>query len=421
MPSLSMPETLTAAEPTADDQPAPGATAVVEAATAEAALAEVHATHGADARIIEARRVLRGGIGGFFAKEHVQLHVATATADDHLARRRPTRTASDDVTARATALIAELTGGATGDGPAGTSADEAPSARSDEAAPSAPSAPAAPSASPVDRLLEDDRTDGPASELDADQVDFGTYLRAQLAAERTAALEDRPGPVTGAAWSPATTPDAMPDETPAATVPPMTAPPATVAPKTAPAPTVAPSAAPVAPAAPMAPTGPAAAAASPDEPVWSTTRLLHLGLPASLVHALEVADGADDLGWVAALAEALRPLCRPLPAGPSVLVGPDAPAVAEVADVPAARSRTWLAALGTDRWRHLVLGGERWRDDLAEEPLAVSWTRPADLPDALRCATELGLVLGYGACGGRLVRARPLDVALAVRELVDQR
>jgi hypothetical protein len=121
------------------------------------------------------------------------------------------------------------------------------------------------------------------------------------------------------------------------------------------------------------------------------------------------------------LTEVLRPLCRPLPAGPSVLLGPDAPALAEIAGAPAARSRTWLAALGTERWRHLVLGGERWRDDLAEEPLAVSWTRTADLPDALRCATELGLVLGYGPAGGQLRRARPLDVALAIRDLVDQR
>ncbi|MFP4150149.1 MAG: hypothetical protein ACLFV0_11755, partial [Nitriliruptoraceae bacterium] len=119
--------------------------------------------------------------------------------------------------------------------------------------------------------------------------------------------------------------------------------------------------------------------------------------------------------------KALAPLCRPLPAGPSVLLGADAPAVAEVAGAPSARSRTWLKALGTARWRHLVLGGDRWRDDLAEEPLAVSWTRTADLPDALRCATELGLVLGYGPVAGRLVRAQPLDVALAVRELVDDR
>ncbi len=151
------------------------------------------------------------------------------------------------------------------------------------------------------------------------------------------------------------------------------------------------------------------------------TRLLHLGLPASLVHGLAVADPADDLSWVAALTDALRPVCRPLPVGPAVLVGPDAPAVAEVVDLPVARSRTWLDALGANRWRHLVIGGQGWRAELTDEPLAVSWVRTEDLPDALRCATELGLVLGYGPQGGQLRRARPLDIALAVRELVEMR
>src|SRR6056297_1984333 len=137
-----MPETATAAAPAEDEQLAPGATAIVEAATAEAAIAEVHATHGPGAQIVEARRVLRGGIGGFFSKEHIQLHVAAMPEEDHLARRRPAARApssgrdaataerdpapaprdgsvaprdpapAEDITARATALIAELTGSA---------------------------------------------------------------------------------------------------------------------------------------------------------------------------------------------------------------------------------------------------------------------------------------------------------------------
>ncbi|MFP4150182.1 MAG: hypothetical protein ACLFV0_11920, partial [Nitriliruptoraceae bacterium] len=133
-----MPETQTAA-PAEDEKLAPGATAIVEAATAEAALAEVQDTYGPGAQIVEARRVLRGGIGGFFAKEHVQLHVAAGRDEDHLARRRPSagtdraaaerrggtpaaaaRSAgpdapSEDITARATRLIAELTGGTDAD------------------------------------------------------------------------------------------------------------------------------------------------------------------------------------------------------------------------------------------------------------------------------------------------------------------
>ncbi len=74
---------------TAPDAPT-GATptrVVVEGATAEAALEAVHREHGTGARIIQAEKVLRGGVGGFFAKELVQLTVepaapaSTATPD----------------------------------------------------------------------------------------------------------------------------------------------------------------------------------------------------------------------------------------------------------------------------------------------------------------------------------------------------
>src|SRR6056297_1719695 len=175
-----MPETATAAAPAEDEQLAPGATAIVEAATAEAAIAEVHATHGPGAQIVEARRVLRGGIGGFFSKEHVQLHVAAMPEEDHLARRRPAARESSsgrggataerdpapagDITARATALIAELTG------------SSAPSESG-----SGPE-PGDGAGSPVDRLLAADEQDGAGSDepggdepdrvvdLDADQV-----------------------------------------------------------------------------------------------------------------------------------------------------------------------------------------------------------------------------------------------------------
>ncbi|MCC5948828.1 MAG: hypothetical protein JJT89_10275, partial [Nitriliruptoraceae bacterium] len=67
-------------DPISLDPPVMGATEVVEAETTEAAIAAVHAKLGADARILDARRVLRGGIGGFFAKEHVQLHAAPAAS-----------------------------------------------------------------------------------------------------------------------------------------------------------------------------------------------------------------------------------------------------------------------------------------------------------------------------------------------------
>jgi hypothetical protein len=100
-------------------------------------------------------------------------------------------------------------------------------------------------------------------------------------------------------------------------------------------------------------------------------------------------------------------------------VGPRAHLLNGIVASPTARSQTWLVALGAGRWHHLVVGGEGWRAALAGDPLAVSWTRPEDLPDALRCATELGLVLGYGPLAGEIRRARPLDVALSLRASVE--
>lgn len=408
MPSLSTSETaIRPAEPAAtQDQPLEGASAIVEAATAQDAIAEVHAAYGAGARIVEARRVLRGGIGGFFAKEHVQLHVAAPSAAPHPWPVADVPSADtpvadrDDIAARAVALAAELTAGL-------------------EECSTSPTS-GGPGVSPVDRLLgqgaaSDPAPSGcapgrPAPSEAGEHLDFGTYLRQQLAAERAAILPEPTEPVT-------TTPD-----------------PGSVdgEPGTPHVPAADVAAIPagalrwVAPASPVAEADrssllPVDETVVDTGPAWSTTRLLHLGLPATLVHGLQVAAPADDLAWLRAVTDAVRPLCRPLPAGEAVLVGPGAPALAEEIGTPAARSRTWLTALGSGRWRHLVLGGERWREELTTEPLAVSWTRPQELPDALRCAIELGLVLGYGPQGGTVRRARPLDVALAVRALVDDR
>ena len=52
---------------------------VVEAPTAEQALAQVAAQLGDDARIVSAERIQRGGLAGFFAKEMVQITAAAPT------------------------------------------------------------------------------------------------------------------------------------------------------------------------------------------------------------------------------------------------------------------------------------------------------------------------------------------------------
>jgi hypothetical protein len=340
--------------------PAPGATEVVEAPTAEDAIAQVHASLGADARIVDARRVLRGGIGGFFAREVVQLHAAPAASS-------PASTVPASTVPDGGAVSLAGTWGAVLRSEAGRTAD---------------SEVVRPEASPVDRLLDS------ASEV-PDAVDFATFLRRRLAEEDAAAPDVAGGTGAGA---------------PLEAAPPAERSPEVVAPE-------------------PFPTGDVGepSPATDGGPSWSVGVLLQLGLPVELVRSLQVAEPADDLAWTTALAEVLRPSCRPLPTGPAVMLGPHAHLIGEIEGTPAARSETWLKALRGGRWLHLVVGGDGWRAPLADQPLAASWARTEDLPDALRCAVELGLVLGFGPLGGRIRRARPLDVALAVRDLVEVR
>jgi hypothetical protein len=343
VPRTSMLDSLlqAAATPRPDPDPPPppagtalaaGASRIVEAATTEQALAEISQQLGPDARIVDARRVRRGGLGGFFAKESVQLHVAPV-----------------DTAAAASASA--------------TSAVHRPSAVTDRAG------------SPVDRIIAD---------LDAvpDDVDFAAYLRDQLtpAPTDTDPVADDAHPV-----------DEVVATTPASSTVGVIAPwqPPAVEP-----------------------------ASSSNTAGWSRDALIRLGLPGGFVRTLEPTGPDHDLAWTTALTEALRPTCRPLPAGPAARGGPRAAELDLTTDEPAtvvARSMTWTAAMRHDRWVHLVVGGDRWREGLAAGPAAVGGGRDEALAEEVRTALELGLVLGYGPGPGRARRARPFDVALAVR------
>lgn len=415
MPRTSLLESKTSSS--AEPELAEGATDVIEAATAEAAIAEVHERLGPDARILDARRELRGGVGGFFAKEVVQLHAAAGDGGSPV---------SDDAPLRAA-----------------PPREPRPTTPSDGSSPASsattPAHPGPSATSPIDRLIDDA----------PDTVDFATFLRDRMehdpdlaeaatatsAADRIAPAAPEASTAPGAPTAPGV-PAAV--EVPGADEPD----PAPARPElsfaqeqavatwraAAGVPATAPSAAPDS----AVPEEMATTSASPqpaqDEasipapiagPAWSAARLLQLGIPADLIRATGLDETADDLAWTTALATALAPVCAELPAGPGLLVGPRADRLSGDVEGPAARSQVWFDALRDGRWLHLVVGGDGWRDHLASAPRAVSWTRSGDLPDALRCAIELGLTLGYGPIGGRVRRARPLDVALAVRELVD--
>lgn len=355
-------------------------TRVFEAESAEAALAKVTEELGSGATILEAKKVLRGGLGGFFAKEMVQLHVRDDVAD----------AASDDPTSQA------------------------------GAAPDVPglgSAPDADSASPIERVLA--RID--ADDRDEDEVTFGEYLRRHMTIDATSPAPAPAAPATGAPPAPPAPVSPAPS-VPSRVVDPATTPPTVAAAPKASVPDEVPS----------------------DWPMWSTTTLDRIGLPEQIVEATRGLSPADDTAWVRVIAEAVETLCRPLPPGPAVLAGPRARRLGSALDLAVvrppdpvggrdsvaapirgtAREEGWLAWARGERYVHLVAGGANWRPLLFADPLAISWVGDDALPSTLTFALRLGLVLGYGMPGtGRAVarRANPVDIALTIRSLVSRR
>lgn len=170
---------------------------------------------------------------------------------------------------------------------------------------------------------------------------------------------------------------------------------------------------------------------------WSGRGLLMLGLPRGFVDAVLAQQPADDAAWTYAVSRVLAPLCRPMPAGPAVVVGPRAERLSRALGVPlvrmtaaprgtttfavacsdSRRARTWLATHRRQRWTHLVVGGNDWRGLVFEDPLAVSWVGDDALGEAVRTAFDLGLVLGPGLGGdGRLLDPAPIELAMRLRE-----
>lgn len=388
MPKTNLPDENAPRSPAAD--PVSGATAVVEGPTAEQAIARVHAEHGPDARIVDAHRTRRGGIAGFFASEIVQLHVAPAgtSADTGGSAETSAPTGATAVTSAPAGVTA------------GISAPTGPTAAASGRT-AAPHEGATASGSPVDRLV---------AEADAmpETMDFATFLQQQM--------HDPGAPAAGSRTVPSPTPDIQefwrtaavgtvtPDDAVDVTESAVSQTPTVGEAGTVPTPTVSP---------PETAPGPA----------WSRDALLQLGLPVDLVRAVEpeLRDTQDDIAWTMAIARAVTPALGPIPSGPALLVGPHAERLSGEVAAPTARSRMWFEALHEGRWIHLVVGGDGWRELLSFAPRVLSWTDPRDLPDALRCALELELTLGYGIQDGRARRARPLDVALAIRALVDGR
>lgn len=177
---------------------------------------------------------------------------------------------------------------------------------------------------------------------------------------------------------------------------------------------------------------------------WSVTALLRADMPSVVTQAVMGLDPRDDLGWMAAIAGAVAPLCRPLPAGAGILVGAPAGRMGAALDIDVVTppdmapysgefaatitggesDLAWLEMVRGDRWTHLVVGEGSGIDLLDDNVLAVSWSGDQAIAPALRMASSLGLVLGYGMgseLGAPAHRATPIDVALAVRKLMGRR
>jgi len=399
----------------------------VEAPTVEDALAEISAQFGEDAEIMRAQKVHRGGVGGFFAKEMVQLTARrrrTAAPARLRPGSRPQGGGIADVLERMaenadaedsdfrTVLQRELTASQQTETPAIVSGAAAVAterhdtdSRLDDGGhfvpPFADEAPQPVVVGPA--LLTDPNPPAGQTESetatavpsDGDVAEAIDRLEASLDALAAGAV---PGDTAAADELPATPETADTGDAPEG----------------------------------MGPIG------------WSTTALLRLGMPGPIISAVAGLDANDDLGWIDAISRAVAPLCGPLPRGDMVIVGPHAERLAEPLGLPlvgsgdmapydgsfcamvedSAEDRLWLEFVRGGRDIHLVIGDEPWQELLIGEPVAVSWVGETAAASALYVAFTLGATLGFGTVDGfvsSMVRAQPTDVALAVRRMVRRR
>lgn len=425
-------------------------TVTIEADSVEEAMNRLASEVGDSAEIVDARKVQRGGIGGFFAKERVQLiaRAATAPRDEPAEPEglagvldRMTRDAEAKETQFATMLRRELGSDKRDLG--------------------------------LDTFLEavgwDDRTS-------ADEAARAHTAVGEITAAMTAATELRNE--VDAVDAPVSTDDAAPAATPAPDLPAqetelIAAPAVEVTPTPAELPmplpvvvqrTGTPASLPgpslIGPGAvpPPQPTAAAPADSLPDwrittggaEPsgmgpvAWRTMDLVRQGIPTEIVGAVADIDPNDDIAWITGLASAVAPYCGESEPSDTVLLGTNAYQLAEALGIewvepgqtapyegsfasyvsPSAEDREWLEFVRGTRALHMVIGGDQaWRHAMAEAPNVVSWFDESALIDALYLAVACDARLGYGVLPGRngaLTRIYPVDVALAIRTMMER-
>ena len=168
---------------------------------------------------------------------------------------------------------------------------------------------------------------------------------------------------------------------------------------------------------------------------WTAPTLRAFGVPDGIVDRMTAQAPSDDTEWTVAFMLAVRELCRSLPSGPGVLVGPSGANLARQLDLvsfsgdelglsnasvasPNAGPLTLRRAAG-GRHVHLVVGGS-WHHLVTVRPTIVSAATEHDLVEALRVAEAWGATLGWTLVGERYVRVDPFLLAARIRELLPE-
>ncbi len=440
-------------------------TIIIEADSVEEAMTRLATEVGETAEIVEARKVHRGGIGGFFAKERVQL---TARAADESANPdadpdkpeglagvldRMTRNAEAQETEFATMLRQEL-GTSTRDlgldtfleavgWDDKTSADEAEKAHTALGEITAAMTTPLPTVSDAETATAEAAPDSTTDPVLEDAVDS-----IETATESASDEFDSPNPppivIQRVSLDPDVTPRTPTEDRPATFTP-------------------------MQPRAGVVTSfpGPSLVTGYPDDelnnevaeadtpqwritepgtdpaglgPVaWSTMDLVRQGIPTEIVTSVADIDPNDDVAWITGLADAIAPYCGPLPDSDSVIVGPNAEDIADALGIGMVEpgqtapyegsfasvvgsnphDKDWLEFVRGKRLLHYAIGTDQaWRQVLVDVPTVISWIGEATLMDALYLAVAFDATLGYGVLpgsGGSLTRVYPVDVALAIR------
>jgi hypothetical protein len=422
---------------------APGGTVTIEADSVEEAMHRLATEVGDSAEIVDARKVQRGGIGGFFAKERVQLTArpGTASHDEPDAPEglagvldRMTRDAEAQETQFATMLRRELGSDKRDLGldtfleavgwDDRTSADGAARAHTAVGEIAAAISPPSPTSPPVEEAAPAAMTPAVIAPSNAEE----TTPDAEGPIPDTAPPEDLPLPPPTVVQRTGTSAN-LPGPSlisPGATRPPLKIP------------------EPVDDIPAWRITAAGGEPAGMGAVAWRTMDLVRHGIPTEIVAAVADIDPNDDIAWITALAGAIAPYCGRTESSDTVLLGTNAYQLAETLSIEwvepgqtapyegsfasyvstESEHKDWLEFVRGTRDIHYVIGDDQaWRQALVAAPNVVSWFNESALIDALYLAVAFDAQLGYGVLpgrGGSLTRIYPVDVALAIRSMMER-